>query len=279
MSISQMLVQGLYMYDAPLMQLPGITNENQPKIYKEKNVYGINQLLRLPAEKQREALNVLGDKQFEEAIQYAKVIPKVEIARALLTVIGDQVITPLSIVTLIAKIKVTNARTRAVSRFQGADIEEIADEDTAAIENFVSRMSKNESKETAPEVYCPYFAGRKESQWWVSFANFQSGKLVVPPIRVANLATERVVSVQFQAPPQPGTYTFQLLVKSDSYYGCDVLQEIRMEVADRATLPAEAPVEDDISEPEDDSIAAQMAQLRGQQAGGRRNDDDSSDEE
>ncbi|KAJ1939853.1 secretory subunit, partial [Linderina macrospora] len=236
-------------------------------------------LLRLPAEKQRDALSVLGDKQFEEAIQYAKVIPKVEIARALLTVIGDQVITPLSIVTLIAKIKVTNARTKTVSRFQGADIEEIADEDTAAIENFVSNMSKNESKETAPEVYCPHFAGRKESQWWVSFANFQSGKLVVPPIRVANLATERVVSVQFQAPPQPGTYTFQLQVKSDSYYGCDVLQEIRMVVADRATLPAEAPVDDDISEPEDDSIAAQMAQLRGQQAGGRRNDDDSSDEE
>ncbi|KAJ1963309.1 secretory subunit [Dipsacomyces acuminosporus] len=276
MSISQMIVQGVYMYDAPLVQLPGITAENQPKIYKEKKLYSVNQLVRLPAAEQRQALAALSDKQFEEALQVAKAIPKLEISRALLTVIGDKVITPLSIVTLIAKIKITNVKGKPSP---GIDIEKIGDDDTSAIEQFVADQAKDDKHQASPETYCPYFASRKESQWWVSFANFQSGKLVVPPIRVSDLATERVITVQFQAPPQVGTYSFHLAVKSDSYIGCDVLEEISMDVVDPETLPDEPEIEDDISEPEDDSIAAQMAQIRGQQAGARRGADDSSDED
>ncbi|KAI8326544.1 DnaJ-domain-containing protein [Martensiomyces pterosporus] len=282
MNISQMLVQGVYSHDAPLIQLPGITAENQPGIYKEKKLYSVSQLVRLPAAEQRSALEALNDKQFEETLQMAKVIPKLEISRALLTVIGDKVITPMAIVTLIVKIKLTNSKARTPARPRGAavaDIEEIGDEDTSAIERFVADQAKQDKQQKSPEAYCPYFAGRKDSQWWVSFANFQSGKLVVPPVRVSDLETERVVTIQFQAPPQQGTYSFHLAVKSDSYIGCDVLKEVKMTVVDPSTLPAEPAVEDDISEPEDDSIAAQMAQLRGQQAGARRGGDDSSDEE
>ncbi|KAJ1844799.1 secretory subunit [Coemansia sp. RSA 2708] len=284
MNISQMLVQGVYCYDAPLIQLPGITWENQPTIFKENKLYSNHQLMRLPAAEQRQALSQLNDKQFEEAIQAAKMIPRLEIARVLLTVVGDKAITPASIVTLIVKLRIANAPNKIVPRGKGvavADIEDIADDDTAAIENFVSDYAKREkeTKQAAPEAYCPYFAGRKDSQWWLSFANYQSGKLVVPPVRISDLASERVVVLQFQAPPQKETYRFHLSVKSDSYIGSDVMQEVQMTVVDRSTLPVEPPIVDDISEPEEDSIAAQMAQMRGQQAGARRNDDDSSDED
>ncbi|KAI9501919.1 Sec63 Brl domain-containing protein [Coemansia spiralis] len=272
MNISQMLVQGVYSHDAPLIQLPGITCENQRKIYKNNKLYSVNQLMRMSAAEQREALQALGDKKFAEAIQVAKAVPHIEIARAMLTVVGDKVITPSSIVTLIVKVKITNAHSKILPRGKNvpvADIENIDSEDTTAIENFQS----------AVEAYCPYFAGRKDSQWWLSFASYQSGKLVVPPVRISDLETERVIVLQFQAPPQKETYRFLVSVKSDSYIGCDVLQEIQMAVVDRAALPAEPPVVDDISEPEEDSIAAQMAQLRGQQGGARRGADDSSDEE
>ncbi|KAJ2370526.1 secretory subunit [Coemansia sp. Cherry 401B] len=284
MNISQMLVQGVYCYDAPLIQLPGITWENQPTIFKENKLYSNHQLMRLAAAEQRQALSQLNDKQFEEAIQAAKMIPRLEIARVLLTVVGDKAITPASIVTLIVKLRIANAPNKIVPRGKGvavADIEDIADDDTAAIENFVSDYAKREkeTKQAAPEAYCPYFAGRKDSQWWLSFANYQSGKLVVPPVRISDLASERVVVLQFQAPPQKETYRFHLSVKSDSYIGSDVMQEVQMTVVDRSTLPVEPPIVDDISEPEEDSIAAQMAQMRGQQAGARRNDDDSSDED
>ncbi|KAJ1820313.1 secretory subunit [Coemansia sp. RSA 2599] len=282
MNISQMLVQGVYSHDAPLIQLPGITWENQPKIFKEKKLYSVNQLLRLPAADQRKALEVLSDKQFEEAIQYAKYIPRVEIPRVLLTVVGDKVITKESFVTLIVKVRIANSKGKIVPREKNApvlDIESIADEDTAAIEEFVASQSKAVVKQASPEVYCPYFAGRKESQWWLIFSNYQSGKMVVPPILISDLATERVIRLQFQSPPQCRTYRFQLTLKSDSYIGCDVMQDIDMTVVERSNLPPEPPIDDEISEPEADSIAAQMAQMRGQQAGARRGDNDSSDEE
>ncbi|KAJ2751418.1 secretory subunit, partial [Coemansia nantahalensis] len=206
-------------------------------------------------------------------------IPRLEIARALLTVVGDKIITPASIVTLIVKVRLANAPAKAAARGKGADIEDIADEDTAAIESFVAAHEKTAQKQTPPEAYCPYFAGRKDSQWWLCFANYQSGKLVVPPVRISDLETERVVVLQFQAPMQTETYRFHLTIKSDSYIGCDVMQEVQMAVVDRSALPPEPEIVDDISEPEEDSIAAQMAQLRGQQAGARRANDDSSDEE
>ncbi|KAJ2017976.1 secretory subunit [Coemansia sp. S680] len=169
MNISQMLVQGVYAFDAPLVQLPGITWENQPAIYKNKGLYSINQLMRMPASEQRQALDVLNDKQFEEAIRVAKAIPRVEISRALLTVVGDRVITHQSIVTLVVKLKVANAH-KMISPRRGAavvDIEEIRDEDTAAIENFVANHEKTATKQSPPEAYCPYFSGRKDSQWTV----------------------------------------------------------------------------------------------------------------
>ncbi|KAJ2082233.1 secretory subunit [Coemansia sp. RSA 988] len=282
MGISQMLVQGVYLHDAPLIQLPNITWENQSKVFKEKNLYSVHQLMRMSASDQRKSLAVLNDKQFEETIQVAKTIPRLEISRVLLTVVGDKVVTPASIVTLIVKIKIANAPRKIAPRGKGmpvADIESIADEDTAAIETFVSNFAKKEQKETPSEAYCPYFAGRKNSQWWVCFANYQSGKLVVPPVRISDLASERVVVLQFQAPPQKETYRFHLMIKSDSFIGCDVMQEVQMTVVDRTNLPSEPAIVDDISEPEEDSIAAQMAQLRGQQTGARRGDDDSSDED
>ncbi|KAJ2240403.1 secretory subunit [Coemansia sp. RSA 455] len=282
MNISQMLVQGVYAFDAPLVQLPGITWENQPAIYKDKGLYSINQLMRMPASEQRQALDVLNDKQFEEAIRVAKVIPRIEISRALLTVVGDRVITHQSIVTLVVKIKVANAHKMISPRKNGAavvDIEEIRDEDTAAIENFVANHEKTATKQSPPEAYCPHFSGRKDSQWWLCFANYQGGKLVVPPVRIGDLDTDRVIVLSFQAPAMEGKFKFHLSVKSDSYIGCDVMQEVEMTVVNPSTLPAEPPVDDDISEPEQDSIAAQMAQMRGQQAGARRAGDESSDED
>ncbi|KAJ2001125.1 secretory subunit [Coemansia thaxteri] len=282
MNISQMLVQGVYAFDSPLMQLPGITWENQPKIYKEKDVYSVNQLMRLPSAEQRRTLDVLNDKQFEEALQVSEAIPRIEIARALLTVVGDKVITHQSIVTLLVKIKVANAQRKIVPRGKGAaviDIEEINNEDTAAIEKFVANHEKAVSKQSPPEAYCPYFGGRKDSQWWLCFANYQGGKLVVPPVRISDLATERVIVLQFQAPAMEGSFKFHLSIKSDSYIGCDVLQEVEMSVVSPSTLPPEPAIEDDISEPEQDSIAAQMAQMRGQQTGARRAGDESSDED
>lgn len=69
---------------------------------------------------------------------------------------------------------------------------------------------------------------------------------------------------QFQAPQTVGTYTLRLLFVSDTFVGEDVGIYIQLKVEDVSALKAEEQdVEDDISEPEEDSLAGQMALMRG----------------
>lgn len=61
----------------------------------------------------------------------------------------------------------------------------------------------------------------------------------------------RTYTVQFQAPPQAGLYTFQAIVKSDSYLGSDATRHVKLKVDDPSALNADD-VEDEISDPEED---------------------------
>jgi hypothetical protein len=56
--------------------------------------------------------------------------------------------------------------------------------------------------------------------------------------------------VQFQAPPQVATYIFDLHIKSDSYCGTDIIQEVLLDVQDVSKLE-ETVVDEVIPESED----------------------------
>jgi hypothetical protein len=56
--------------------------------------------------------------------------------------------------------------------------------------------------------------------------------------------------VQFQAPPQVATYMFNLHIKSDSYCGTDIVQEVLLDVQDASKLE-EIIVEEVIPESEE----------------------------
>ena len=79
-----------------------------------------------------------------------------------------------------------------------------------------------------------------------------------------------------------GTYTLRLLFVSDTFVGEDVGIYIQLKVDDVSTLKVEEQdLEDDISEPEEDSLAGQMALMRGgsvkkSEYHGESEDDDSS---
>jgi translocation protein SEC63 len=72
----------------------------------------------------------------------------------------------------------------------------------------------------------------------------------------------RTYTVQFQAPPSAGLYTFQAILKSDSFVAADATRLLKLRVDDATAL--EDPPEDDISEPDEDSLAGQMALMKGQ---------------
>lgn len=79
--------------------------------------------------------------------------------------------------------------------------------------------------------------------------------------KVIDLVDEKKVYMKFAAPPDPGTWTFQIIVKSDSYLGSDVITEAKLVVEPPEAAPV-LDIEDDISEPDEDTIAGQMEALK-----------------
>jgi translocation protein SEC63 len=74
----------------------------------------------------------------------------------------------------------------------------------------------------------------------------------------------RSYRTQFQAPQQVGTYTLHLTFVSDTFVGEDETVYLQLKVDDLSALDAdEQGVEDDISDPEEDTLAGQMAAMRG----------------
>lgn len=63
---------------------------------------------------------------------------------------------------------------------------------------------------------------------------------------------DHTVRLQFQSPPEPGQWTFQVYIKSDTFYGIDHHFDLQLVVKPADSLP---PMEEfgDISEPGDES--------------------------
>jgi len=76
------------------------------------------------------------------------------------------------------------------------------------------------------------------------------------------------------APPQQGQYTFCMNVVCDSYVGCDTRRNVVM-VVESAEKAEELAVEE-VSEPEEDSLAGQMALMKGEKVKRSPVHDDSS---
>ncbi|KAL1918321.1 uncharacterized protein VTP21DRAFT_2981 [Calcarisporiella thermophila] len=147
--------------------------------------------------------------------------------------------------------------------------EEEAEEDAVDTVDLLLAGKKSEEMDPPSEpveaVHAPYFPGVKKPYWWVLLGDAKNDQLVAPPMKFTDIGpTPRTVRLQFQAPPRAGTFALTLLVKSDCVVGADVKKELKLQVENPSALPQDAEVEDDISEPEEDSIAGQMKLIREQ---------------
>ncbi|KAJ3231083.1 secretory subunit [Chytriomyces hyalinus] len=125
------------------------------------------------------------------------------------------------------------------------------------------------------------------SSWWVLMGNLENNQLVSLG-KVSNAgppgAKPQTCKLQIQAPPNAGSWKFYAFVKNDSNMGCDLTIEMTLTVIDAPELSAEI-IEDDTSEPGDDTIAGQMAAIKSEKIPGESGDaravrddvDDSSD--
>ncbi|KAJ3335732.1 secretory subunit, partial [Gonapodya sp. JEL0774] len=149
------------------------------------------------------------------------------------------------------------------------------------------------NKNSSEPVHAPFYPAEKRPGWWIVFgfrgANNQIPLLTVSKVTDVVEGKPKVVKIQFRAPPKVGVYQFVMWIKSDSWVGADVFKDVKLVVQE--PLPdLDDPDDDDISEPDEDTLAGaftaakkELAQMKREIVGGAKpeedDEDDSSDED
>jgi translocation protein SEC63 len=248
---------------APLLQLPHFT----PGIIKsiesstgKKDHLTIQSFMALPAEQRRTLATAAGlsSDNLSVAENVARQLPLLKVEKAFFKVQGEKYILPSSLVQFVIKGRFIPPGTpsSAVPPLQEEDLLDIdpADGDLEA-------QKKEPEQYPIPMAYAPYLARERSPRWHVFLTDHRQGKVAVPPFTFTHVdkkpfdadgkPTGEVVTLkmQFQAPPQPGEFKFQMNMICDSYIGFDHKQEAVMKI-DEASKALEVE-EDDISEPEE----------------------------
>lgn len=287
---SQSLIQAVAPGSSPLLQLPYFTNEVVQSVEGEdaKNHFTVQKFMKLPEDKRRSltiGTGLLSEQQYASAISVAKQLPALQISKAWFKVMGEKVITPSSLVQLVVKARFIPPGSTNVPEASPTDLEDI-DPEEGDIDALMGRgPSRNrsvkmaDSKDSAnqkvqpPLANAPYLARDHSPRWQIFLADGKQGKIAVPPFTFTTFEKPlfdesgnptynvQTLKMQFQAPPQVGDFHFVMHMVCDSYLGLDSNLDITLHIDDPAKAAA-LEEEDDISEPEEDSIAGQMQALK-----------------
>ncbi|KAM5540600.1 hypothetical protein V8D89_005631 [Ganoderma adspersum] len=210
-------------------------------------------------------------------------IGQTEIVDASFKVIGERFVTPSSFVHLLVKLRVVplgkDGKVAVVSKeTKGTEKRD---------HEFLLSKKEMEDLPTGEPVsqyaHAPYWPANRRPSWWIVLADVKSNKVVVPPLKITDVpiardADYRSYKIQFQAPQNVGLFTWKVVVVSDTFVGDEASRDVVLKIDDPAVLDAEDANDDDISEPEEDSLAGQMALMRGgsvkKQPDGEEEDDD-----
>lgn len=100
-------------------------------------------------------------------------------------------------------------------------------------------------------------------------------RVIIPPFGITNIGEKvRTFRLQFQAPPQIGDFSFMAQIMSDSVLGTDTRRRVVLKISEP---PKVQEVEDDISEPDEDTIAGQLQSMRGGSVKKHGDEDDTDD--
>ncbi|KAI8394289.1 Sec63 Brl domain-containing protein [Radiomyces spectabilis] len=291
MDLQQHLMQAIFPGEASIKELPHITAIMLRRYFrsKKKHIHSVQQLLQMSEVERKTLLKPLTDSQYLDVMEVANRVPKLSVQKAAFKVMGDKIVTTGAIITFILKLK--NGHVVGIEPEAKAVVEEKQTQEQLDKEEEEDEFEpENEPEASLPFAHTPYYPGEKKPYWWIFLGDPKVNRILVPPRKVTDIVDEQTIRIPFAGPPKPGTYTFSLFVKSDTYAGTDILQDIKLTIQDPSELPPEEEVDDTISEPEDDSIAGQMKLMREQGlasalAGGQKDtkegskdDDDSSDD-
>ncbi|RPD62137.1 translocation protein sec63 [Lentinus tigrinus ALCF2SS1-7] len=209
-----------------------------------------------------------------------------EIVDASFKVIGERFVTPSSFVHLLVKLRVVPLSKEG----HPVPIPKQTKESEKRDNEFL--LSKKEMEDMPKTDYisgyahAPYWPANRKPSWWIVLADVKSNKVVVPPMKITDVPVAgpqsgidyRSYKIQFQAPQNVGLFTWKVFVVSDTFVGDEASRDIILKIDDPSVLASEdTTAEDDISDPEEDSLAGQMALMRGG-AVKKRTEEESDDE-
>ncbi|KAI5310230.1 secretory subunit [Ascosphaera atra] len=302
---SQHIIQATLPGSSPLLQLPyfspDVVDAFEGK--DKKDHMTLQRFMEIPDAKRRAlavADGLLTEQQYNSAIAVAKQIPRLEVCKAFFKVVGEKFITPSSLVQFVVKARFVPPAAEDVPEVDPADLEDI-DPDEDDVDVFLGRKQKSQEGKTEkadrsadpgtgtqkneesqpiqpPLAHAPFFARDHSPRWNLFLADGNQTKLAVPPFTFTTFNKPifdaetgkptynmQTLKMQFAAPPQTGVFGFVAHLVCDSYSGFDQSFEVELRIEDPAKAVA-VNEEDDISEPDEDSIAGQMHMLKTGQA-------------
>ncbi|KAF6218076.1 hypothetical protein HO133_006488 [Letharia lupina] len=295
--VSQHLIQAVPPNASPLLQLPHVTPEiaRRIEVRLSREHLTVQQFMSLPEYKRRKLATdqpgVLTPAQYNDAVAVARQFPRLNVEKVFFKVMGERFVTTGSLVQFVVKARVIPPGIANVPEVNELDLEDI-DPDEDDLDALLGRKPSGKGRKARlregdaapssdvekplqpPLAYAPYFPRDHSPRWHVFLADSKMGKVAVPPFTMTTFNKAllddqgnptfnmQTFKMQFQAPPHAGKYPFVMHLVCDSYIGMDSKREVVLEVEDSAKAVAMDNEEDEISEPEEDSLAGQMNALK-----------------
>lgn len=266
-AISQCLIQALPPQSSPLLQLPYLTLPaieaiEDAALVEHGRHLTVQDFMRFPEQRRRELVKGAGltPQQYETSIQVAKQLPRLVIEKTFFKVHGEKHIIPGSLVQFVVKARFISPGATGIPPVKPSELDDV---DIEEFDSQGRRKTQAETKQHQPPLaHAPYFSRDHSPRWHLLLADSRQGKIAVPPFTFTTFDKPilddtgkptfaiQTLKMQFQAPPNPGQYKFQMHLVCDSYVGFDDKREVVLTLDDPSK--AEEVIEDDdISEPEE----------------------------
>ncbi|ORY53393.1 Sec63 Brl domain-domain-containing protein [Leucosporidium creatinivorum] len=281
--LQQFLLQAVHSSSSPLLQLPHVTDDIV-KAARAIGVENITQFGKLEAGQVEKLLVGWPEKKKRDVFEVAKNWPVTSVIDAKFKVVGEKIVTPGAIVSFTIKLRLTPpgqvGPAPEVTKVTVGEQENEGEE--SSIEELIGRRKAGEDgEEPTPFAHAPQFPKNRKPTWSIFIGDHKLNRVFVAPQKFTDMGSKQVrtIRMSFQAPPGPGLYTFQVYAMSDAFVGTDAQKDMRMQVEPPSNGEELVGEEDDISEPDEDTIAGQMALMKGQSVRRAPREDDEEDSE
>ncbi|KAJ3275055.1 secretory subunit [Terramyces sp. JEL0728] len=236
----QLLTQAIPPHQSQLLQLPLEPESIKLLASKKPKIESLADIRKASNDDLKNILS-LNDSKTQLIKSVADQYPRIHLVKAEYTVYGEPLIVPSSLVTFSVKFRCLFGN----ETYKGDDHILDPEEEKKQKQWWVSKPV-DESV-----AHAPYYPAIKKPSFYVILANYSIGRLICIS-KVQGTQQDHTVRLQFQSPPEPGQWTFQVYIKSDTFYGIDHHFDLQLVVKPADSLP---PMEDfgEISEPGDES--------------------------